>query len=302
MAKQSKGTRIYINNGSDKYLLIGEVESLGGIELAHEMVDTTRLIDDAVRRTPTGIVDNASVTFSAFWEGDDTEHADMLDKLKDGDNATILVAFAPESGLGGSDDAVTVSAADDTIVVSDVTTGSRIVLTGTTAPGGLSFGTIYYVERKDASDIYLHETYTSAVRGVASGRIDITSAGSGVNVHWGQIPCIVGNPITTTEADGDSITHEFPACVQVWVTACLNNAYYISVPAPGQLRFWDTNAEAVSAGGFSASCGDVAGIVYPPLMYQCTGSITNVSVTSQRGDVNRVEFTFTPSGFSQWIK
>lgn len=57
----------------------------------------------------------------------------------------------------------------------------RVSNSGGALPTGLSAGTTYYVYPIDSSTFYLYDTFANAAAGGTSGRVDITSTGSGTN-------------------------------------------------------------------------------------------------------------------------
>ncbi len=59
---------------------------------------------------------------------------------------------------------------------------SRVVFSATSAPGGVTLNTAYWLRSVDANTVSLHPSYNAAV--LNTGKIDITSSGSGVTCRW----------------------------------------------------------------------------------------------------------------------
>ncbi len=76
-----------------------------------------------------------------------------------------------------------------------------------TLPGGLSVKTVYYINKQSSTTYYLYDTRANAISGGATGRVDITSTGSGTHTlmpngwQWGNHKwnSFMGNPVLRGE-------------------------------------------------------------------------------------------------------
>jgi hypothetical protein len=131
----------------------------------------------------------------------------------------VLLLDAPATGQAGA--ALTassaVNASTDVITVAShgLSDGDAVTLTidtGGTLPGGLTAGTLYYVDAVTSSTITLH----TATPVGAGNKVDITSTGSGtlrVRKCAGSVYGILTESASTTIVNGQAVTYQVTLAV-----------------------------------------------------------------------------------------
>jgi hypothetical protein len=160
--------RLYIsaNQGATDFVEVSEMELM----VSNTNTQTLDLKVDSVRYLKPGM------SIDIYQAGTDSK---LFDITIDGVNkSTNVISFTPETQAFSY---TAVSVANDTLTLdaSNLITGSTVKLAGSgTAPTGLSFATLYYAIKVDASTIKLATTYDNAL---LANAINITAQGTGTH-------------------------------------------------------------------------------------------------------------------------
>lgn len=95
MAEQALGTKL--KKGSDPLTAVevGELTSIGGLELSADTIEKTTL-SDTWRKFAQGLKDAGEVSLSGYF--DPTQHQGLFDDFKNGAEDTYIIEFPPALG------------------------------------------------------------------------------------------------------------------------------------------------------------------------------------------------------------
>ena len=169
------------------FTTLGELVSVAGPSMTHEMVDVSNLASAAAAFLAAGVVDSGEVAMELHFDEDTAEHATLLSRVLDGASTNYQICW---SNLDGNNFAFVpgdVTVLNDTIdeVAHGLTTGQPCYFgTDDTLPDPLVPGTIYYIIWDHADRIQVALTNANAVAGTQIVLID-----QGVGNH----ACYYGN-------------------------------------------------------------------------------------------------------------
>ena len=189
MAHAAQTTDLQVGDGGtpELFTTLGELVSVAGPSMAHEMVDVSNLTSAAAAFLAAGVVDSGEVALELHFDEDAADHLALLTRITDGASTNYQLCW---SNLDGHNFAFL---AGDVIVLADtitennhgLTTGQPCyITTDDTMPPPLVSGTTYYVIWVDVNTIELALTNADAVAGT---QIDITGQGVGNHAcHYGD--------------------------------------------------------------------------------------------------------------------
>lgn len=181
MAHAAQTTDLQVGDGAvpEKFTTLGELVSVAGPSMTHDMIDVSNLASAAKAFLAAGAVDSGEVGLELNFDEDAVDHAALITRITDGASTNYQLCWSNLDGNNFAFVPADVTVAADTITENahGLTTGQPIYFgTDDTMPAPLVAGTTYYAIYVDANTIEVAATNANAVAGT---QIDLTTQGVG---------------------------------------------------------------------------------------------------------------------------